>query len=519
MSSAARYLNPGSVALKIYPRANENRKSGHDPSVHAPRRNFLKAAGINFLLLQLLFLGLFSYLFGSLFQQDSHVHNLNIVFVDYDGGIIGNSVRDAYTTLQGSGFPTLIERPATEYATPQNLEEAVCQSRFWAALYTTPGASSRLQAALSGGSTYNNSDVLAYIWNEARWAAIVDSLIAQNIETLSSAARIAYSSNETEARQAVSANTSTALSAFVNPWQIVSVNIQPTTQGSRLIYNTLVIILILIQEFFYLGTINGLYLRYEIFARLRPRRIVLYRIGISAAYTFSGALCTTGAIWAFRDTWHVNSNQFALTWAILWLFAHANFLTFDVFSVWLPAPYVPMSLITWIVFNVTSILIPLELMPGFYKWSYAMPANAVFRTLIDIWSGGCNPQLYYTLPILFSLEVVSLTLSCLGVYRRCHLALVAEEAQQKAFRDRVDAALSFEREREKETHVENPAAEELLHTGTEQTSVQEADERGESRLVEVMRREDERLRREQTRTNQGAQYGPCFDIAFSNSDD
>ena len=128
----------------------------------------------------------------------------------------------------------------------------------------------------------------------------------------------------------------TAVSVFANPWQISNVNIQPTTQGSRLIYNTLTIILVLIQEFFYLGTINALYARFKIYERLYPLRIICFRNMISIAYTFVGSLSTTGAIWAFRAGWNVNGSQFVLSWMILWLFAHANFLAFDVFSVWIP---------------------------------------------------------------------------------------------------------------------------------------------------------------------------------------
>jgi hypothetical protein len=521
MSSAVGNLNPGAIVMKFYPRANENRTSEFDPAIRIPRRKFLKAAGINFLMLQLLFLGLFSYLFGSLFRQTSHVKNMNILFVDYDeGGIIGDSIRDAYGTLQGVGFPTVIESPASEFPTTQDLQEQVCQVHYWAALYVSPTASSRLQAAISGDddATYNKSDVVTYIWNEVRYPAIVDSLIAQNIQTLLSAARVVFVSNETAALETLSANSSTAVSIFADPWMPVSVNIMPTVQGSRLIYNTLVIILILLQEFFYLGTINGLSVAFNFYLRFRPRRIILYRLGISVLYTFVGSLCTAGAIWAFRDSWKVNANQFALTWAILWLFAHVNFLVFDVFTIWLPLPYVPMSLITWVVFNVTSILIPFDLMPGFYHWSYTVPANEAFRTLLDIWSGGCNPQLHIALPVLFSLEVVSLLFSSLGVYRRCHYAVIADEVQQKAFREKLDTALSLERERDKETRTESPTpAAEALGTNVELANTQTAYERRGRKLSEALLREESNLQ-VQTRTDQSIQFGPCFSVAFSNSD-
>jgi hypothetical protein len=501
--------------MKLYPRANENRTPRYDPAIRPLRLNFIKAAGINFLALQLLFLGLFAYIFGSLFQQNSHVHNLNILFVDYDGGAIGTFVRDAYTALQGRGFPTLIERTTAEFSSLEDLEAAVCHARYWAAVYVAPDASNRLQSALAGNedSAYNNSNVLAYIWNEARYPTTSDTLVAQKIETLLSTARLGLVSNETEALRALAANTSNAVSIFANPWQPVSRNIMPTAQGSRLIYNTIVVILVLLQEFFYLGTINGLSQGFDLYRRLPPYRIILCRLFISVTYTFVGSLSTTGAIWAFRDGWAVSSNQFALSWATFWLFAHVNFLTFDVFTVWLPLMYVPMALVAWVILNVTSLLLPFELMPGFYRWSYAMPANELYATLLDIWSGGCYPRLHISLPILFSFEVAMLALSSLGIYRRCHYAVVAGELQQKAFREKLDAALVSEGGWDKE--AENGNALRAMATNQPATSfaaAQHEEDESEQRLSHDIRREEEQLRQSYTGSSQGARFEPHFDV-------
>ena len=86
----------------------------------------------------------------------------------------------------------------------------------------------------------------------------------------------------------------TALSILANPWTLQSLNIQPTSQGSRVIYNTVVIILVMIQEFFYLGTINGLYAQCKLYARSGPYRIILLRNLNSLAYTFIGRRACIG---------------------------------------------------------------------------------------------------------------------------------------------------------------------------------------------------------------------------------
>ncbi|KAL4865982.1 hypothetical protein BDV12DRAFT_173665 [Aspergillus spectabilis] len=431
--------------MALYPKANERRVSLSEPALRKSRFSFFRTAALFGLVLTLLFLSLFSYIFGALYQQTGHTHNLNVVFVDYDGGVIGSAIRQAYSQLSGDNFPTLTEHLPSEYSDPATLRSEVCDIEYWGALYISAGASDRLAAALinaDSASSYNRSDVLTWIWNEARYATVVDSL-AQQIGTLTETARVAYTQlNGTGALQTLDATNPAAIAAYSNPWQLASINIQPTTQGSRLIYNTLVIILLLIQEFFFLGTINGLYAQFGLFGRIKAKRMIIFRFIISATYALAGSVCATGAIWAFRAEWNVNGNQWALTWLTLWLFGHLTFLTLDVFAVWLPPPYVPMSLITWVVINVTSILLPFELSPAFYKWGYALPAHACYNILIDIWSGGCNPQLGYALPVLFAYELSSGILSGLGVYKRAHYAVVAAEREESTWQEKIDKAIT-----------------------------------------------------------------------------
>lgn len=511
--------------MRFYKKARQEKPSIHDPLVRPLRLAVIRSATINLLLLQFLFLGLFCYIFGSLFQQTTHIHNINILFVDYDGGAVGAAVRAAYQKLEAPGFPTLIERPVQVYPQPNLIEGAVCHIEYWAALYTVSDASSRLTAALAGGaaaSSYDRGDALAMMWNEARYPTVIDSAVANSLTSLSEAARIAYA--HTGGQQLIqSLNTSdpAARAVFSNPWTLTSIDLQPTPQGSRLIYNTLVIILILIQEFFYLGCINGLYQQFRLYTSVRPHRIAIVRQVISGAYTFIGSLCTAGAIWAFRSGWNVNGNQFVLTWMSLWLFAHLNFLVLDVFTIWIEPAFVPMALISWIMLNVTSILLPFELSPGFYRWGYALPAHSIFQVLIDIWSGGCNPQLDYALPVMFAYEVVGLILSSIGVYRRGHYACIKQEEDEKVHRERVAAAIM---ERQKagvgslNTHPstemeETPGLErgETIDLQRPDTTATAGNEEG---VVDSIRRENSYPVIERSMTSHQS-IGPAFDLPFS----
>lgn len=522
----------------FYPKAFENRLDISDPQVRKSQRAFSRAAGSNFLVLQILFLGLFCWIFGALFQQSDHTHNIKIVFVDYDGGAVGAALRAAYATLQGLGFPSLVEASPAALSSPASLGRAVCRADYWAALYVTKGSSDRLQAALAGGldaATLNRTDILTYVWNEARYSSVVDSIVSSQLQTLSSAARVAYTTANGTAR--IKELTSPeAISVSAEPWQLTGINIQPTTQGSRAVYNTLVFILIQIQEFFYLGTLNGLYVSNRLYSRLSPHRMVIVRDIISLLYCLIGSLCTTGAIWACRAGWHVDGSQFVMSWMALWLFAHINFLQLDVFTVWLPPPYVPMALISWVIFNVTSILLPFELSPGFYRVGYAAPAHEVYQVLINIWSRGCNPRLHYALPILFAWWIWGLALSGLGVYRRSHYALLREQEEARQLREKLDAAVDWERQRKRrfmeEEGEQSPTASVTQvdsrvtaspvpkdeRWSTEHVLAREAGENTDSdmraTLSRMMTRQSERTRRSLSWDGDALRFGPAFSLPF-----
>lgn len=236
---------------------------------------------------------------------------------------------------------------------------------------------------------------------------------------------------------------------------------------------------------------------------------------ISLTYTLIGSLSVAGAIWAFRSSWNVNGTQFVLTWLTLWLFAHLNFLAMDTCTVWLDQGYVPMALITWIILNVTSILLPFQLSNGFYRWAYALPAHEVYQVLIDIWSGGCNPQLHVALPVLFTWEVLGLLCSGLGVYRRCHYAAIAEESQERTFSERVDAAMALERrldeEREKKgREKEDGQADVSVDVDLERAGSGSALQRERTEIAEAIRVVDGKLMKEPSTADRRCNFDPAF---------
>lgn len=519
------------IINKFWPRACENRLPVSHPEITAFRPKFFAATVLNFVLYLLLFFCLFCYLFGSLFQQVPRTHNIHILWVDYDGGIIGDAVRNAYSSLKSHEFPSLIERSASQFPTPSDLREAVCKSHFWAAFFTSPGASANLALAIAGSNTtqYNESDVLTFIWNEAKYPTVMDSIISSNLHTLSDAARVSYIAlNGTAAFLTIPPNNSAAISVFTNPWTLTSINIKPTIQGTRTVYNTIAIVLVLIEDFFYLATINGLYAAFKVYSRVSPLRIMLVRDAISLIFTMLGALVNSAAIWAFKANWGVSGGQYAINWLIVWLFAHANFLTFDIFTIWVPPQYVSMALITWVVMNVTSIIVPFSVQSPFYRWGYALPAHAAYELLTDNWSNGCNPHLSYALPVLFAYEVVGFFLTGIGVYKRCHYAVITDETTKEAMRLRVEAALKLEREHnsleEQESSEKDVQQADIGESSLKATNTgtlrrdSEADIEHRRHIERGLEELDSQIERMETRASLMSDIGPAFRLIGSENE-
>jgi len=253
------------------------------------------AAIASAMLLQILFLVNMSYLFGSLFKSEHRVHNLHILTVDYDGGVIGKSLQGAITQLKADTFPTFDTENTNKYPAVEDIVRSVRKGEHWAAVFSHAGASERLAAALEGGdaaAAYDPTNTLTYVWNEVRYPAMEDGTIKSSMSQLMAVARIAYNHiNGTGALQTLNKNDPAALQVFLNPIQAGEINIMPTTQGTRVLYNTVGLVMPIIMQFFFLMAINGVSAEFKLYSHLPVLNNGIIRLVLSLSYTFVGSLC------------------------------------------------------------------------------------------------------------------------------------------------------------------------------------------------------------------------------------
>ncbi|KAJ0161493.1 hypothetical protein CTA2_6127 [Colletotrichum tanaceti] len=410
-------------------------------------------------LILLLVLANMSYLFGATFEQSRRVHALNILAVDLDGGAVGSAVAGASRSFQAPDFPTIELASASEYPTPAAVRDAVCKGDYWGAMYVHEGASEKLAAAVAGtsgtsgtASVYDAADAVTYIYNQARYPAVADSVLLSSMQKVVAASRSFYyqSPNGTAAFRslsdaAASAASTTAsadpaaLAAFLNPISSSPALIGAQTQASRVFFNTVNVIVPAIAQFFYVLALNGIGLSSGLLATVRVRDVWLLRFGIGKLYGLLTALVVTGYLWAFREDWAVGGPAFGKTLLVFWLYMDVQWQVLEALvASFLPLPLVPFFFLTWMLTNVAGAVFPFELMAGFYRVGYALPAHGIYSLLVQAWSG-CADQTRVALPVLFAWWIVAHVGSVFSIRKRCADAskMAAADAKTPAHGDTV----------------------------------------------------------------------------------
>ncbi|ORY70993.1 uncharacterized protein BCR38DRAFT_415666 [Pseudomassariella vexata] len=394
------------------------------PSLFSPawvgrRKFFFIATCMSFLLFQLLFLANESYIFGILFRANTRIKAFNVLFVDYDQGAIGDSVRSAYSQISGDGFVTLQEHSPSSYASASAIEDAVCRGDFWGAVLVSSGASEQLATTLAGDATepWDVTTAATAMHVGIRYPIIQQSYISPDIQTLFAAARANYIVGL--AGSNISSDLSTITPYLAQPFSFTSHDVAATPPSTNPFYNTATVVFVILMQFFCILAFNGICQGFGIFSGASIRSHLAVRFSYSIIFTLVGSLLTTGYLFAFQDTWGLIAAQFGQTWMLLWLSMHVNWLVLDTAAGFFPIAAVPFFTFTWIIVNMASTVMPFEISPGFYRIGYMWPAHNMLEVLIQIWSGGCYNRLYRTLPVLFSWELVAAVVDLFAQVRRC----------------------------------------------------------------------------------------------------
>ncbi|ROV89718.1 hypothetical protein VMCG_10359 [Cytospora schulzeri] len=237
-----------------------------------------------------------SYLSGSAYHERNRIHALKVLVVDNDGADIGEAVKKAYSTLHANTYVSLEWSDSMhDYGNEAAAREAVCNARYWGAVYIHSGATDRLDSVINGTDTpsdrageYDATNAITYVYNAVRWPSIA-SLISADMQTLVVASRNVNSSN------------SAAVSAYVNPISATADIIQPTNQGSDGFYTTVNMLIPQLVAVFINIILNMAMMTENIFRDMRIRDVWAIRFVTGKIYAIFAGLAVAEYIWAFRE--------------------------------------------------------------------------------------------------------------------------------------------------------------------------------------------------------------------------
>ncbi|KAI8358766.1 hypothetical protein B0O80DRAFT_255569 [Mortierella sp. GBAus27b] len=112
----------------------------------------------------------------------------------------------------------------------------------------------------------------------------------------------------------------------------------------------------------------------------------------------------------------------------------------------IPVIFIPAITTTFVFMNVIAVFHPVELMPPFYRWAYAMPFLNAVQLARYVLMGSYN-RLIYNLPILFAWIIVPLTLLPLAIARQKRLMKEVLELEEDERQDNKSRRYSSGKDR------------------------------------------------------------------------
>ncbi|KAJ5752646.1 hypothetical protein N7520_009563 [Penicillium odoratum] len=347
----------------------------------------------------------------SFLKHDTNISNTKILYVDYDRGSIGTSIRNAYAQLQGNDFPSIVERPASEFLDTPDLEVAICRRFYHAAIFTSLGASDRLDSALMASSdptTFNQSDILIYVWNKHLYPGILDSIIEESIQTLNRATRAAFFRDLDPGNWAMISRNPTTIPIVTNPWVFTPKNGYYNSEHSFTVGAIILVFVILVQGSIILEAAHTTFTRLALRRSTTPLLPIGLPILISAVWTLFGSLFTISVFFAFCPNWSIDWYQFLQFWVVLWIFSHVNFMVCDALPLFFPYSGKSRIWTVWMLLNIASASLLLDFPSSFSNLAKGIPAYQASKVLIDIWAPACEFQSFVEISFLFSIEVLCL---------------------------------------------------------------------------------------------------------------
>jgi hypothetical protein len=286
-----------------------------------------------------------------------------------------------------------------------------------------PHATSRLNSAINEGNTsYDPSQAVQYIWNEGRWALVQEIFVVSSINAAVARAQTLYSQRYTSRLISESTLSRSSTLVLLDPFQATSLNLFSFLIGIKPFISTVAFVFPGIVQFFFGMALGGISAKTHIHQRLSTSRNYLIRFLVSRLFAFIIAISWTGWFYTFSEGKTGSSSSYILMTLNMWMYAMIAFEFHDTCAAFIPIEFLPVTVLAYIILNVTAASFPIPLKPTFYHIDYAIPSYNCFEIFITILTGGSTNRLYRNLPVLFSWMIITGATGVAANMHRCRLA-------------------------------------------------------------------------------------------------
>ncbi|KAF9562839.1 hypothetical protein EC968_005068 [Mortierella alpina] len=382
--------------------------------------------------------------FGAEFQADSHMKNFDIMVVNLDQGMIGRNFENYTQSLNKQpGQPNWSIQSPTLYPTISAIQEQVRNGRYWGAVVVQANASSNLNRAMASHFKYEPTHAFAFIYDSGRDPLVVKPRIVASMylqflqfSALFNPVWVQFVLNYPQIEPAF--NVSSLLRSpqiLGTPIAFEEFDLHPVTAAIITSATSVAYIWIFLvaggSTYLVAHIIQPMTRGASVGKTMAVLLIPLFLFVVVLSMTYSILLLAFGV--PFPD----GPSQFLSLFAGMLLLqcAVASMVLFLIYLI--PVVFIPSITITFVVLNVIAVFNPVELVPSFYRWVYAMPFLNAVQISRYVLMGSYN-RLMYNIPVLAAWTLIPMILLPFAISR------------QKRMVKELEAAAELKEEREEE---------------------------------------------------------------------
>ncbi|KAF9310611.1 hypothetical protein BG003_008349 [Podila horticola] len=378
--------------------------------------------------------------FSAEFQKTSHLVNLNVLVVDLDHSMIGSNFLNF--TQQDNLDGGQINWSVQQYKDLDSVIKDVENGNYWGAMVVQTNASLTLNRALSVPLTnYDPTKAFLFIYDGGRDPLTVKPYIVASMYTqflqftkFFNPAWIRFVLEYADDNNATLTPLASAPQVLGTPVAFEELDLHPPTATIITSATTVAYIWI------FLVAGGSTYLVTHVVQPLTRhssvRKTMLLVLGPLLVFLVTLSMTYSVLLRLFGVPFD-SASQFMSVFGAMFLLqaAVASMVLFLIFLI--PVVFIPSFTITFVVMNVIAVFNPVELMPRFFRWVYAMPfLNAVQMARFVLM--GSYERLEYNLPILFAWIVVPVTLLPFAIARQKRLMMEVQELERQQYERELD---------------------------------------------------------------------------------